>query len=303
MREKVASSPQGLGLEILAKHKVSDFVRHGAIAVKPGEPLWNALKAMVTHGIHGVAVMEDSKIVGAFEEDDLLRALRALEEDALAAEVKRFMKPAVVVKSSDTLQNAMLEMLKGNTTRAFVRSSGLLGSGVYGVISASDIVRVLTGDYRGFRVPGNTDRPVSPPKVGDVFGPVGSVAVKQVIRNSPLTLDASSSIADVAKCISEKGRHYAVLLERESPIGRVGDKDVMGAALDAILDRKDLHDLTARNYLQEMVVVPPETPLHEALWEVIDKMSDRIYVIDGRKLTGVVPLMDAVYTLAKVASE
>ncbi|AAM01993.1 CBS domain-containing protein [Methanopyrus kandleri] len=302
MREEVASSPQGLGLEILAKHKVSDFVRHGAIAVKPDEPLWNALKAMVTHGIHGAAVMEDSKIVGAFEEDDLLRALRALEEDALAAEVKRFMKPAVVVKSSDTFQNAMVEMLKGNTTRAFVRSSGLLRSGVYGVISASDIVRVLTGDYRGFRAPGNTDRPVSPPKVGDIFWP-GSVAIKQVIRNSPLTLDASSSVADVARCISEKGRHYAVLLEGESPIGRAGDKDVMGAALDAILNRRDLHDLTARNYLQEMVVVPPETPLHEALWEVIDKMSDRIYVMDGRKLTGVVPLIDAVYTLAKVASD
>ncbi|WP_456455134.1 CBS domain-containing protein [Methanopyrus sp.] len=303
MREKVSSNPQELRPEVLARHKVSDFVRHGAIAVKPDEPLWNALKAMVTHGIHGVAVMEGSKIVGVFEENDLIRALRALEEDALSAEVKRFMKPAVVVKSSDTLRNAMVEMLRGNTTRAFVRSSGLLRSGVYGVISVSDIVRVLTGDYRGFRVPGNTDRPVSPPKFGDIFGDVGSVAVKQVVRDSPLTLDASSSVADVAKCMSEKGRHYVVLLEREVPIGRVGDKDVMGAVFDAILDRENLHDLMAKSYLQEMVVVPPETYLHEALWEVIDKMSDRIYVADGKKLIGVVPLMNAIYTLAKIASE
>ena len=77
---------------------------------------------------------------------------------------------------------------------------------------------------------------------------------------------------------------------------------MMGAALDAILSRKDVHDLMAKNYLQEMVVVSPETPLHEALWEVIDKMSDRIYVVDGKELTGVIPLTDAVYTLAKIVS-
>ncbi|WP_456435622.1 CBS domain-containing protein [Methanopyrus sp.] len=98
MREKVSSNPQELRPEVLARHKVSDFVRHGAIAVKPDEPLWNALKAMVTHGIHGVAVMEGSKIVGVFEENDLI-CVRALEEDALSTEVKRFMKPAVVVNS------------------------------------------------------------------------------------------------------------------------------------------------------------------------------------------------------------
>ncbi|WP_456482730.1 CBS domain-containing protein [Methanopyrus sp.] len=297
---EASSDSHELGLETLARHKVSDFVRHGAIAVKPDEPIWNALKAMVTHGIHGVAVMKGSKIVGAFEEDDLLRALRAFEEDALAAEVKRFMKPAVVVKSSDTLRDAMVEMLKGNTTRAFVRSSGLLRGGVYGVVSASDIVRVLTGDYRGFRVPGSTDRPALPPRVGDVFKLAGSVAVGEVARSTPLTLDAASSIADVARCISERGRHYAVLLKRGSLIGRVGDKDVMSAALDAILDRKDLHALTAKDYLQEMVVVPSETPLHEALWKTIDEMSDRIYVVDGKKLTGALPLMDAVYTLVEI---
>ncbi|WP_457620191.1 hypothetical protein [Methanopyrus sp.] len=56
--------------------------------MKPDEPPWNALKAMVTHGVHGVAAMEDSEIVGAFERDDP-RVLRA-------------MKPTVVVGSSDT---------------------------------------------------------------------------------------------------------------------------------------------------------------------------------------------------------
>ncbi len=294
--------PEELRLSVLTRHKVSDFVRHGAISVSPDEPLWNALKAMVTHDIYGVAVMDGSEIVGVFEEDDLLRALRALESEALTAEVRRFMKPGVVVRSDDTLRDAMVEMLKGGATRAFVRSSGLTRGGVYGVISASDIVRVLTGDYRGTRVP-KTHRPVSLPPRINALRAVGDVLVEDIVKASPLTLDASSSVADVARRISESGRHYAVLLERESPIGRIGDRDVMGATLDAILDRRNLDDLAARDYLQEIVTVGPDTPLCEALWKVVDRMSDRIYVIDGKDLVGVIPLIDAVYTLAKLVSE
>jgi CBS domain-containing protein len=111
---------------------------------------------------------------------------------------------------------------------------------------------------------------------------VGDVRWRQ-----PLALDASSSIAQVARAVGERHRRYAVLLEGGRPVGRVGDREVLGR-------------LRAVDYARSVVTVSPNTPLAEALGEMVRKFSDRAHVVRRGEPAGVVPVADAVYVLATV---
>ncbi len=72
----------------------------------------------------------------------------------------------------------------------------------------------------------------------------------------PLALDASSSIAQVARAVGERYRRYAILLEGGCPVGRVSDREVLAVLPDAIAHHRDLGRLRAVDYARS-VTVPP----------------------------------------------
>ncbi len=125
------------------------------------------------------------------------------------------------------------------------------------------------------------------------------LSVGDVRWRQPLALDASSSIAQVARAVGERYRRYAILLEGGCPVGRVSDREVLAVLPDAIAHHRDLGRLRAVDYARS-VTVSPNTPLPEALWGMVKEFSDRAYVVRRGEPAGVVPVADAVYVLATV---
>ncbi|MEO2240524.1 MAG: CBS domain-containing protein [Euryarchaeota archaeon] len=286
----------------MTRHRASEFVRHGVITLNPDRPLWSAIKAMVLHRVPGIVLLSERDPVRVVEEADVVRALRSLEGDALRAEAWRFSRPGAVIAPGDSLLDAAVEIVRRGVTYALVRSPGSR-RGVYGTLFAIDIARALTGNYRGHHVPPGLDPSEGRPRVERPPRGPERLSVGDVRWRRPLALDASSSIARVARAVGERRRRYAVLVEDGRPVGRVGDREVLAALLDAIAHRRGLKRFRAIDYARSVVTVSPNTPLHEALWRMAREFSDRAYVVRQGGLTGVVPVADAVYVLATVEGE
>jgi len=269
------------------------------ITLEPDRPLWSAVKAMVLHRVPGIVLLNERDPVRVIEEADVIRALRSLEGDALRAEAWRFSRPGATIAPDDSLLDAAVEIVRRGVTHALVRSPGSR-RGVYGTLFAIDIARALTGNYRGHHVPHRFRPSTGMPRVERPPRGPERLSVGDVRWRRPLALDASSSIAQVARAVGERHRRYAVLLEGGRPVGRVGDREVLAALLDAIAHRRDLGRLRAVDYARSVVTVSPNTPLAEALWEMVKEFSDRAYVVRRGEPAGVVPVADAVYVLATV---
>ncbi len=268
------------------------------ITLEPDRPLWSAIKAMVLHRVPGIVLLNERDPARVIEEADVIRALRSLEGDALRAEAWRFSRPGATIAPDDSLLDAAVEIVRRGVTHALVRSPGSR-RGVYGTL-AIDIARALTGNYRGHHVPPRFRPSTGIPRVERPPRGPERLSVGDVRWRRPLALDASSSIAQVARAVGERHRRYAVLLEVGRPVGRVGDREVLAALLDAIAHRRDLGRLRAVDYARSVVTVSPSTPLAEALWEMVKEFSDRAYVVRRGEPAGVVPVADAVYVLAAV---
>jgi CBS domain-containing protein len=105
--------------------------------VKPGEPLNNVLKKMVTRNIGSIVVVEDNEPVGIVTERDISRCVTK-GTSALKGKVKDVMSsPLFTVESTDSVQDAMAVMLKRGIRRLPVVNKQRL----VGIVSERDLLR------------------------------------------------------------------------------------------------------------------------------------------------------------------
>jgi len=133
---------------VLAKKKVSDVMTRGVVTVKFYEPLSEVLKQMVRENISAVVVVsDDGEAMGIVSAYDIMRDLK----DKSQAEFKSMvaedvMTPFTISITPDrTLQEAAEIMVEKRIHRLPVlHSVEYKGRVPVGIISATDIVRVLT---------------------------------------------------------------------------------------------------------------------------------------------------------------
>ncbi|WP_456481952.1 CBS domain-containing protein [Methanopyrus sp.] len=124
---------------------VRDYMVVGVAQVRMTDTVRDAVREMIRAGVHGVAVVSpDGELVGVLEEEhvmDLVVERKGDWEGVLGTPVESVMNPnPAVVESGDTLLDALEEMERKGTTRAFVVSCE--GTPV-GVISVTDILDAI----------------------------------------------------------------------------------------------------------------------------------------------------------------
>ncbi|WP_456483454.1 CBS domain-containing protein [Methanopyrus kandleri] len=124
---------------------VRDYMVVGVAQVRMTDTVRDAVREMARTGVHGLAVVgPEGELVGVLEEEhimDLLVERRGDWADILETPVEKLMNPEpAIVEPGDTLLDALEEMERKKTTRAFVVSCE--GTPV-GVISVTDILSAI----------------------------------------------------------------------------------------------------------------------------------------------------------------
>ena len=124
---------------------VRDYMVVGVAQVRMTDTVRDAVSEMVRAGVHGVAVVSpEGELVGVLEEEhvmDLVGGRKGDWADILETPVEEVMNPEPAsVEPGDTLLEALEEMERKETTRAFVVSCE--GTPV-GVISVTDILSAI----------------------------------------------------------------------------------------------------------------------------------------------------------------
>ncbi|WP_456454898.1 CBS domain-containing protein [Methanopyrus sp.] len=124
---------------------VRDYMVTGVVQVRMTDTVRDAVREMVRAGVHGLAVVgPDGELVGVLEEEHIMDLVVERERDwadILETTVEEVMnsKPAIV-EPNDTLLDALEEMERKKTTRAFVLSCE--GTPV-GVVSVTDVLSAI----------------------------------------------------------------------------------------------------------------------------------------------------------------
>jgi CBS domain-containing protein len=111
--------------------KVSDVMTVSLFTVAPDTPVEGVAARMREHGISGMPVVQDGRVVGVVSEADLMFDAQ-IAGDAMTA-------PAVTIAPSRSLADAAALMLDLGIDRLPVVSGGLLA----GIVTRTDIVRAF----------------------------------------------------------------------------------------------------------------------------------------------------------------
>ncbi|WP_148689045.1 CBS domain-containing protein [Methanopyrus sp. SNP6] len=124
---------------------VRDYMVTGVVQVRMTDTVRDAVREMVRAGVHGLAVVgPDGELVGVLEEEHIMDLVveRGRDwADILETTVEEVMDPEpAIVEPNDTLLDALEEMERKKTTRAFVLSCE--GTPV-GVVSVTDVLSAI----------------------------------------------------------------------------------------------------------------------------------------------------------------
>lgn len=112
-------------------------------------------------------------------------------------------------------------------------------------------------------------------------------AVSQIMNRSVSTLDASETVLDALRLMTEKGVGCLVITENAKPVGIVTERDVMKAMMQG---RDVLKNRVADLMSLPLTSVPPETPVVDALDLMRKKNIRRLPVVSNGELQGIITI-------------
>lgn len=138
--------------------KAKDIMVKDVISISPDAPLSEAIDKMSLHGVSGLPVTDDERVIGVISEKDILSAFGLQEKNLFEIfsfclkgkieslnletyQVREFMSsPAITVKKDTSLSQIVKLMREKNINRLpVVDREGILK----GIISRNDILRVI----------------------------------------------------------------------------------------------------------------------------------------------------------------
>jgi CBS domain-containing protein len=124
-----------------------------------------------------------------------------------------------------------------------------------------------------------------PPEIVEVVLLVAEVMTPEVV-----TVEPSASIADAAKRMIEEEKGPLPVVEGDRPVGIVTDRDIIARV---VAQGRDPNSVTVDEVAtRELVTVGPDQDVDEAIGLMADHQLDRILVVDGERLVGIISEAD-----------
>jgi len=148
----------------------------------------------------------------------------------------------------------------------------------------------------GAATPGLTDEVGTevPPEgiTGEEVPPETEVVllVAEVMTPEVVTVEPSASIADAAKRMIEEEKGPLPVVEGDRPVGIVTDRDIIARV---VAQGRDPNSVTVDEVAtRELVTVGPDEDVDEAIGLMAAHQLDRILVVDGERLVGIISEAD-----------
>ena len=114
--------------------------------------------------------------------------------------------------------------------------------------------------------------------------------VAEVMTPEVVTVEPSASIADAAKRMIEEEKGPLPVVEGDRPVGIVTDRDIIARV---VAQGRDPNSVTVDEVAtRELVTVGPDEDVDEAIGLMADHQLDRILVVDGERLVGIISEAD-----------
>jgi CBS domain-containing protein len=126
--------------EVLARKA---HLRPGLLTVEATTSVRDAARLMAEHGIGGVPVLADGRIVGIFTERDILRRVVAEGRDADATPVREVMTHPVVVTTSSTPLDECAAVM---TSRRLRHVPIVDGDALVGMVTIGDVLALRAAE-------------------------------------------------------------------------------------------------------------------------------------------------------------
>lgn len=129
--------------------------------------------------------------------------------------------------------------------------------------------------------------------------------VSEVMNTQVITATPEQRVCDIVEILQEKGISGVPVVEGEKVVGVISKKDILPLVASFDVDYETLEKLKktceyhVQDYMQkEVVSVPPVEPIESCAMKMINNNINRLPVIEGGSLLGIVTRGDILKALA-----
>jgi CBS domain-containing protein len=114
--------------------------------------------------------------------------------------------------------------------------------------------------------------------------------VRERMTSSVVTIEPSASIVDAAKKMIEQEKGPLPVVEGNRPVAMVTDRDIIARV---VAEGKDPSSLRVRDiWTTDLATVSPDADLDEARRLMAQRQLDRLLVVEGDSLAGIISEAD-----------
>jgi CBS domain-containing protein len=114
--------------------------------------------------------------------------------------------------------------------------------------------------------------------------------VRERMTSSVVTIEPGASIVDAAKKMIEQEKGPLPVVEGNRPVAMVTDRDIIARV---VAEGRDPSSLTVRDIATtDLATVRPDADLDEARRLMAQRQLDRLLVVEGDSLTGIISEAD-----------
>ena len=244
---------------------VADAMRTEIISASPQEPIADAEERMLRHGVRGLPVLENRRLVGMFTGSDALRAGR--DEKTTVGEAMT--TKLEVAYPADSIHMALRRMTQAGISRLPVVDRGN-ESMLLGMINTRDIAAALDGQLAML-----ANNPVTQ-RAETGFDPFGSLPVTEAMTTDFDTFPADSPARHVIERLTATGTHAALLVDDNGCLQGIVTLGDIEHSLGTDLTQPVIGAANTK-----MIVARPTQSLAEALAEPGAELVRQLPVVEG----------------------
>jgi CBS domain-containing protein len=114
--------------------------------------------------------------------------------------------------------------------------------------------------------------------------------VREVMTPEVVTIEPQASIAQAAQRMIDQHKGPLPVVEGDRPVGMLTDRDIIARV---VAQGRDPNSVTVDEVAtRELVMVGPDQDVDEAIGLMADHQLDRILVVDGERLVGIISEAD-----------
>jgi CBS domain-containing protein len=114
--------------------------------------------------------------------------------------------------------------------------------------------------------------------------------VRDLMVSSVVTIEPATSIVEAARLMIQEEKGPLPVVEGESPVAMVTDRDIIARV---VAEGRDPNSVTVEDIAtHELVTIEPDRDVNEARQLMDQHELDRILVVEGNKLVGIISEAD-----------